>query len=225
MPGASRRVARFSIGVAMFGLSLSACSPRSPTTQFQIDLCGSALQWQFKAAHWDALYTGQLPGERELTVALRIPRQPSQPERPDYDMRLQFNLHGEPGLLQADGAAALVGRFALRGDNLFERVEESTAPHTRRRASLAPSAETPASSTASRTGMAIVFGDKGVLWKGGAGELQITEVRVVAREERQGNGGLAIASGNYRFEAAPAAGGVACTISGSFKDATFRLRQ
>lgn len=213
------------------GLALSACDPRPPTAQFQADLCGRTLSWEEKSDYWDVLYTGQLPGQRELTLALSIPRQtPSQPDRPEQpidELNVQFNLQGEPGLLQADGAPRLVGRFPLRANDLMKRAEESADPVAQRRADLAAAtgAATPPTPE-SRTGMATVFGDKGVMWKGGEGELQITDVRVLARDEDDGGtGGLAVASGSYRFDATPAGSGMACVISGSFRDASFRLRR
>ncbi|MDA7416662.1 hypothetical protein PGB34_09830 [Xenophilus arseniciresistens] len=212
-------------------LLLGACSPRPPTSQFHADLCGRAVSWEQKSDYWDALYTGQLPGQRELTIALSIPRQaPTQPDQPIDELNVQFNLQGEPGLLQADGAPKLVGRFPLRANDLFKRAEESADPSALRRAELgAGAAAAAAPGPELRTGMATVFGDNGVMWKGGEGELQITEVRVVARDDEDeggggSNGGVAIASGSYRFDATPAGSGMACVISGTFKDASFRLR-
>jgi len=210
------------------GLALTACGPRPPTAQFQADLCGRTLSWEEKSDYWDVLYTGQLPGQRELTLALSIPRQtPSQPDRPEQpidELNVQFNLQGEPGLLQADGASRLVGRFPLRANDLMKRAEESADPVAQRRADLTAATTPP--TPESRTGMATVFGDKGVMWKGGEGELQITDVRVLARDDDDGGaGGLAVASGSYRFDATPAGSGMACVISGSFKDASFRLRR
>lgn len=216
----SRRYAAAVLGAAALVLMTSACSPRPPTSQFHADLCGRVLNWEQKSDYWDALYTGQLPGQRELTIALSIPRQaPVQPEQPVDELNVQFNLQGEPGLLQAEGAPKLVGRFPLRANDLFKRAEESADPSALRRADLI--APPPTSET--RTGMATVFGDNGVMWKGGEGELQITEVHVEARDE-DGQGGVAVASGSYRFDATPAGSGMACVISGTFKDASFRLR-
>lgn len=208
--------------LALAALALSACSPRPPTAQFQADLCGRMVNWEYKAKYWDALYTGQLPGYRELTLALSVPRIPPQPDQPTRELSVQFNLEGEPGLLQADGAPKLVGRFPLRADDLNQRADAAVDAAARRQARLAAAIAPPGPDA--RTGMATVFGDKGVLWNGGAGELLITEVRVIERDEPGGSSGMAVASGSFRFDATPTGSGMACVISGSFKDASFRLR-
>lgn len=72
-----------------------------------------------------------------------------------------------------------------------------------------------------RTGVATVFGDRNVRWRGQGGELEITEVRVLGHGERSD---LATASGHYRLQVQGAAGTAPCTISGSFKNGTFKLR-
>ncbi|RYH66902.1 MAG: hypothetical protein EON54_04620 [Alcaligenaceae bacterium] len=211
VPRAGNWPALFQVaGTALIGLALSACDPRPPTAQFQADLCGRTLSWEEQSDYWDVLYTGQLPGQRELTIALSIPREtPAKADQPIDELNVQFNLQGEPGLLRTEGAPQLVGRFALRANDLMKRAKDSADSAAQRRADLPTSAAVPPPpipAPAPRTGMATVFGDHGVMWKGGEGELQINDVRVVARDENHnGSGGLAVASG-------------------SFKNASFRLR-